>query len=473
MTAHELISACTTPPAANDEAWDFVYSRFCKPFNIEKHYVAVELEFPIINLEKKPNNPAIHRQLMAFLVNRHGFEPSAMDDGNTHVIAVRSSSGDIIQFEFTYNTLEFSMYREPSLVPTAERFFRYFGIVNEFLLSHRYMLSGLGVHPYRKSMGVNMLDNTRYRMMYEFTKYSGGHPGLYPYPGYLSFICSSQTHIDAALADVPGILNFLSKLEWVKALLFSNSARICEGELDMIDHSPICWRDELIGNSLIASPEKGFGPYDTHFSHAADVCDEILEQPLWHVRRENNDYIIFNPVKINAFVGKDIILGNLCHSDGTVSATSFRPRVDDIRYLRSFRSVEVREFGTLESRSDCVQPVSESFTPAAFILGIVNNRQKIARLFAPYSYKNTAMRKTAATTGAIPLFDEAPLKTLLTDVLDLAREGLTERGYGEESFLVPLYKRVERLACPAKDNMALIKNGGAIEDLIRVNARLN
>lgn len=464
---------CTCPSTGKDSARDFVYSRFCKPFKKGECHVGVELEFPIINLEKGPNNPSIHRLLMKFLVSRHGFQPSAMDDGNKHIIGVRSSSGDIIQFEFSYNTLEFSMYREHSLVPMAERFFRYFGIVNEFLLSHRYMLSGLGVHPYRKSMGVNMLDNTRYRMMYEFTKFSGRHPGLYLYPGYLSFISAAHTHIDAPLVQVPGMLNFLSKLDWVKALLFSNSARICDGEIDMMEHSPVCWRDELMGNSLIASPEKGFGPYDTHFNDMEDVCGEILERPLWHVRREDNDYIIFNPVRIDAFVGQKIIHGNLCHRDGTVSATSFRPRVDDIRYLRSFRSVEVREFGTLESRSDCVQPVAESFTSAAFTLGIINNRQKIETLFAPYSYKNTAMRKLAVTTGTIPFFDNATLKTLLTGTLDLAREGLTGRGYGEESFLVPLYKRVERLTCPAKDNMALIKNGGTIEELVRVNARLN
>jgi gamma-glutamylcysteine synthetase len=361
------------------------------------------------------------------------------------------------------------MFRELSLVTIAERFFRYFNIVNEFLLSHRYMLSGLGVHPYRKSMGVNMLDNARYRMMYEFTKYSGNHPGLYPYPGYLSFICSIHTHIDADLADVPGLLNFLSKLDWVKALLFSNSGRICEGEIEMINNSPICWRDELMGNSLITAPEKGFGPYETHFNQVADVCGEILEQPLWHVRRGDNDYIIFNPQKINTFVKEKIIHGNLCHGNGAVSATSFQPRVDDIQYLRSFRSVEVREMGTLESRSDCVQPVSESFAPTAFILGIVNNRKKIEKLFDPYSYQNTAMRKIAATNGAIPHFDEDSLKILLAEILNLAREGLTQRGYGEEFYLEPLYKRVDRLACPAKDNMALIKNGGTIEDLIHLN----
>ncbi|MCP4219185.1 MAG: hypothetical protein GY765_31405, partial [bacterium] len=174
----------------------------------------------------------------------------------------------------------------------------------------------------------------------------------------------------------------------------------------------------------------------------------ILTRPLWHVRRGDNDYIIFNPVKINVFVEQKIIHGNLCHRDGSVSVTSFRPRVDDIRYLRTFRNVEVRELGTLESRSDCVQPVTESFTSAAFTLGLINNRQKIETLFATYSYKNTAMRKLAVTTGTIPFFDKTTLKTLLTGTLDLAKEGLTGRGYGEESFLLPLYKRVERLTCP-------------------------
>jgi len=49
----------------------------------------------------------------------------------------------------------------------------------------------------------------------------------------------------------------------------------------------------------------------------------------------------------------------------------------------------------------------------------------------------------------------------------LSREGLEKRGYNEEVFLNPLYKRVENHTNPALTMLNNLENDVSIEDVIR------
>ena len=48
-------------------------------------------------------------------------------------------------------------------------------------------------------------------------------------------------------------------------------------------------------------------------------------------------------------------------------------------------------------------------------------------------------------------------------ILELARDGLSERGYQEESFLEPLFRRAETLLSPAREMLAGLEKGDQIE----------
>ena len=62
-------------------------------------------------------------------------------------------------------------------------------------------------------------------------------------------------------------------------------------------------------------------------------------------------------------------------------------------------------------------------------------------------------------------FDDAAYD-LLRRVLDLAEDGLAERGHGEEEFLQPLFVRVEQRTNPALQSLEKLEAGRALREVI-------
>ncbi len=56
--------------------------------------------------------------------------------------------------------------------------------------------------------------------------------------------------------------------------------------------------------------------------------------------------------------------------------------------------------------------------------------------------------------------------------MELCREGLYERGLGEEIYLEPLYKRAENRTSPAKEMLSRLQNGESMEDIIKSYAEV-
>ena len=74
----------------------------------------------------------------------------------------------------------------------------------------------------------------------------------------------------------------------------------------------------------------------------------------------------------------------------------------------------------------------------------------------------------------LPAFvDSVKLSRMLIRILDLARQGLSKRGYKEEDYLFPLYKRAEELSNPAQKVWHALKRGDNMETLIREYARMD
>jgi len=63
--------------------------------------------------------------------------------------------------------------------------------------------------------------------------------------------------------------------------------------------------------------------------------------------------------------------------------------------------------------------------------------------------------------------DTDSLYTLAKQVIDLCRQGLIERGYGEEIYLAPLYKRIENRTNPALTMLNQLESGAHIDKIIK------
>ena len=68
--------------------------------------------------------------------------------------------------------------------------------------------------------------------------------------------------------------------------------------------------------------------------------------------------------------------------------------------------------------------------------------------------------------------DEDAVYELVGNVLDIAKEGLTSRGYGAEAFLEPLYDRMNHRTNPAKKMLELRAKGTDLQDIILEYGRI-
>ena len=100
--------------------------------------------------------------------------------------------------------------------------------------------------------------------------------------------------------------------------------------------------------------------------------------------------------------------------------------------------------GTLEYRSVCTQPIKDSMSVAAFHVGLKHKVQDLENIFSDSciydgDYNATELRKLLIKREIPEAIDEDELYKIAKSVLDLAKDGLEERGFGEEIFLNPLY----------------------------------
>ena len=63
--------------------------------------------------------------------------------------------------------------------------------------------------------------------------------------------------------------------------------------------------------------------------------------------------------------------------------------------------------------------------------------------------------------------DEDELYKIAESVLDLAKDGLEERGFGEEIFLSSLYENIENRTNPGKMILDDLEKGKDLEEIIR------
>ncbi|MCD8019357.1 MAG: hypothetical protein LUF92_07170 [Clostridiales bacterium] len=140
--------------------------------------------------------------------------------------------------------------------------------------------------------------------------------------------------------------------------------------------------------------------------------------------------------------------------------------------MRTFKFEDLTFRGTVEFRSVCCQPVSDCMTVAAFHVGL---KQKLYELNAllendhvifHHGYNRGELRKLFVKKNLPGFVDEDEVYALTRRILLLAREGLCERGFGEEIFLDSLFERVEVRENPSQRLLRMRQEGVSLEDII-------
>ncbi len=407
-------------------AYELIKARFIEPFYEKKMgNVGVELEFPLLNMNKKPVDINVAVGCLDFFCE-NGFytEEKSLDGKNAFVT---NAYGDTLSFDNSYNNFEFAMNYGNSLTDIAQRFYGYYEKASAYFSKYNYLLAGMGTNPYKKYINQAHVDFPVYNMVDEFLH---SFPARHSFPDFPAYLSSVQTHLDLPISDLPRAASLFARLDFVRAALFSNAIAWDGKEV-------LCYRDYLWENSAFPNT----GKVDESFETTDDIIKSFLFRKMFNCIR-NGNYITFTPVIV-----KD-------HFDGSND--------NDIMQFLSFRNVEITARGTLEIRSDCAQPVYEAFIPPAFSLGILYNMGKTQALLEDLEpHTKTSKLRDDVINGRLSL----PVKVVLPFV-EAAYNGLVIRGKGEEKLLLPLFERAEKSVCPARQTLDKLHNGHSIDSII-------
>ena len=454
---------------------DKLYEEFIKPTNQDKNFIGIEIEIPIINLDKKAVDfDVVHTITDKFQKQFNDFKADGIDyDGN--VFALKNPKNeDIVCYDCSYNNIEFAMGREKELFSINERFSEYYSFVKESFEEYNHTLTGMGINPYRKYNINEPIPSERYLMLYHhlksFSNYENIPMHFHKYPEYGMFSSASQVQLDVTRENLIQTINVFSKIEPIKALLFSNS--VLYGE----DDKYTCFRDALWEYSTHGVNPHNIGVYDVDFKDLNDLQAYLESLNIYCVMRDGA-YINFPSMNLLEYFAQDYVSGEI-YCDGEYRKIDVKPLISDIKYLRPFKFINLTFRGTVEFRSICTQPIRDSMCVAAFHLGL---KDKLDELEEIVSKDNVLYHRgyTAGELRKLLIQDKLPefinldcLCDLSREIVDLACDGLEQRGIGEEIFLNPLYDRIKRRSNPGKDVIKSVNNGIEIEKIIEDYGKL-
>ena len=109
-----------------------LYAEFIKPTNQKKNFIGIEIEIPIINLDKKAVDFDVVHEITAKFQKQYDDFKSDGIDYNGNVFALKNpKTEDIVCYDCSYNNIEFAMGREKELFSIHERFGEYYSFVKE------------------------------------------------------------------------------------------------------------------------------------------------------------------------------------------------------------------------------------------------------------------------------------------------------------------------------------------------------
>lgn len=454
-----------------DEA---IYEKYIAPTKAERsRCIGIEIEMPIVNLNKAPVEEAVIFEMSRAFRKEFGFNAVGFDaNGNVNSM-LDDVTGDDLSFDCSYSNLELSLGKGENLFEIKDRFDEYYRFINEFFAKYNYTLTGMGINPYYNINHNKPIPNERYRMLYHYLhsykKYKNSGRFFHDRPDFATFSSASQVQIDVRYDDLIDVINTFGKIEPYKALLFSNSYFPESPEL-------MCSRNMFWENSMQGYNPHNIGMFDCDLSSIDDLTNYIKTNSIYCTMR-NGKYIDFTPIPIDEFWKRDSVKGE--YFDGEkYREIEFTPSIEDFQYLRTFKFEDLTFRGTIEFRSSCCQPISDSMTVAAFHIGLMENVSALKQLIDDdtviysHGYNATELQRMFSNRELPHFADKEQVSQMLIKILGLAEEGLKRRKHGEEFFLKPLYERAKHLTNPAKEMLAGLGRGKTIEQFIAEYAKV-
>ncbi len=269
---------------------------------------------------------------------------------------------------------------------------------------------------------------------------------------------SDQTHVDIHRDEAVSVLNFGNLMAPVVVALCANSpvvagalTRDCSGREGRMISSPYGERHGMIAR-----------PY-------TDLTDFVARlSRMTSLLRREGERLLPDGRPFSQLLRADYGAATREERPLSPRSSSLSPGAFDAFLLHDhyiWHSARLRTaYGTVELRPACQQPPHELMAATALYLGLVEAREEITdylqTALAPAGEERVSpvplpecwprMQQYHEQAVRAGLAAPEPAPGFLAAVLTLAAAALARRGYGEESMLAPLWRRLEQKKNPAQ-----------------------
>lgn len=360
----------------------------------ESDYIGVEIEMPIVNLNSPyiVNSKVIEGLFLTFL-NNEDFKIENYDNENNIISIKNIKTNDTVSLEYSFNTIELSLGKELLIDRLKEKFNFYYNIIKQYLEKYEYTIYCGGINPNYHYINRTCLNQNRYKVIERLLANSSNSK---LYNQFCSYCCSIQTHINTSKDDIVNLINLMSKVESNKKEMFSNSYM---KETNLKDSRKYLWENSNFGPLNIGT--------NPNYNNLEDLLNNYSKRNLFFVER-NNKYLLFDEKQpLNKYLDKKKVKATDENGKGYYVVPSY----SDLDNFRSYRSVELTKYGTLEIRCDCTQSKENIFKLVAFNVGICKNHLEILK------YLDTNQKITNEK------------------LIEFCIKGLKMRNFGEEKYM--------------------------------------
>lgn len=446
-----------------------IYEKYIAPTEKNRELsIGVEIEMPVVNLSGEAVEDETVLEVSKRFREHFGFAVQGRDDNGNVNSASDEKTGDNLSFDCCYSNLELSMGIGKDLNEIHSRFKMLYTYLQSEFAKFGYTLTGMGINP-NYSINYNKpVPNERYRMLYHYLhsyrkfQYEVDKR-FHEFPEFGTFTSASQVQLDVKKDELIDTVNTFGLLEPYKSLLFANS---------YLSEYPdyLCARNMLWERSMQGFNLHNVGMFSQKLGSIEELIEYIKSQSIYCTVR-NGRYIDFEPVPVGDYFAAKSIKGE--EFDGEKYRTvEFAPQESDLQYLRTFKFEDLTFRGTIEYRSSCCQPIKDVMTVSAFHTGLVGKLGELKELLEndkviyAHGYSALELQNMLSKTKLPELIDKKSLKGQLINILDIAKQGLEDRGKNEEHYLDALYERAEMLTNPAKQMLEGIKRGKSLSEFV-------
>jgi gamma-glutamylcysteine synthetase len=393
--------------------------------------VGRELEFPLVETDGTAGDI---RRLWPELMREGSFTPKYDDPQTETLIVSLTGTNAVYEAEVGLGTVEL-------LTSPCEDLFQLEAAVNAGLAAlvraaraAGMRVLGFGIQPRTPRSPQLMTPKTRYGALLEAI----GKPWL-----HFCTTAADQLHVDIARAELLPMINWMNFISAPLVALVANSS-VYAGRAGRY----VSGREGLLGS--VGQHRNGMTPrrFGTLEQFVAFVC----AHPCYVLRHADGRLTEYNrPFQEYIHRHGPDMTAYLWHEHYTWN--SARARVDQ---------------STIEIRPACQQPPGELMAASALALGFVEALAQIETYafsaLGPDPWPTMLRYRGQVLLGGMRA--EEPAKGFLHALVEMAEAGLRGRGRGEEAYLRPVWRRLEKRQAPADRARAqFLKHGmGALLD---------